>query len=226
MTPQTPSRSTHDGGAGRPRVEGDREQEIYDATLAVLGEVGYDRLTMDAVATAAKASKATLYRRWKSKVQLVIEALVAQKSAPETPDTGSLRGDLMASFCGLGGITEPHQLSTFSSVLTAMVRDEEFAAAYRRDVLGPKIATTDEIYRRAAARGELCPDVDLSVVIPALAGILLHRFFILGEVPDEDAVARVIDHVILPAATRPLGRTTSDTTHDVTPQIDNQKEHS
>jgi maltoporin len=50
--------------ATRPRVEGDREQEIYDATLEVLEEVGYDRLTMDAVATRAKAGKATLYRRW------------------------------------------------------------------------------------------------------------------------------------------------------------------
>ena len=51
----------------RPRVEGDREQEILDAALEVLGEVGYDRLTMDAVAQRAKASKATLYRRWNSK---------------------------------------------------------------------------------------------------------------------------------------------------------------
>ena len=214
MTPQTPSRTATDGGAARPRVAGDREQEIYDATLAVLGEVGYDRLTMDAVATAAKASKATLYRRWNGKVQLVIEALVAEKSAPEAPDTGSLRGDLMASFCGLGGITQPHQLATFSSVLTAMVRDEEFAAAYRRDVLAPKIATTDEIFRRAAGRGELCPGVDLPVVVPALAGILLHRFFVLGEVPDEAAVARVIDHVILPAATRPAAHQT-DTPKDM-----------
>ena len=66
----------------RPRVEGDREQEILDATLDVLAEVGYDRLTMDAVATAARASKATLYRRWNSKVSLIIEALLSQKGPP------------------------------------------------------------------------------------------------------------------------------------------------
>ena len=65
-----------DAAVARPRVEGDREQEILDATLEVLGDVGYDRLTMDAVATRAKASKATLYRRWNGKVSLVIDALL------------------------------------------------------------------------------------------------------------------------------------------------------
>jgi len=208
--------SSHvDGGTHRPRVEGDREQQIFDATLAVLAEVGYDRLTMDAVATAAKASKATLYRRWNGKVQLVIDALCTQKSHPVPPDTGSLRGDLIASFCGLGGMTEPGQMAQFSSVLTAMVRDEEFATAFRRDVLGPKIATTETIYRRAIERGEIRADVDLSVVGPALAGILLHRFFVLGEMPDDEAVARAIDHVIIPAATRPADvPPQTDTTHE------------
>ena len=96
-----------------------------------------------------------------------------------------------------------------------MVRDPEFAEAYRRDVLGPKIANVAEIYRRATDRGELCPDVDLEVVAPALAGILLHRFFVLGESPDEEAIARVIDHVIIPAATRPTGDQTLNTSKDM-----------
>ena len=202
MTPQTPT----DGGTPRPRVEGDRERQVLEAALAVLAEVGYDRLTMDAVAAAAKASKATLYRRWNSKAQLVVDALSAQKVQPSLPDTGSLRGDLIASFCGMGGITEPEQVALFSSVLTAMARDEEFATAYRREVIGPKVRGTQQIYRRAVERGEVCPDVDLEVVVPALAGILLHRFFMLGELPTDEAVARVIDHVILPAATRPADR--------------------
>ena len=215
MTPQTPT----DGGTARPRVEGDRERQVLEATLAVLAEVGYDRLTMDAVASAAKASKATLYRRWNSKAQLVVDALAAQKEQPTFPDTGSLRGDLMASFCGMGGITQPDQLALFSSVLTAMARDEEFAAAYRQEVIGPKVRSTQEIYRRAVARGEVCPDVDLEVLVPALAGVLLHRFFILGDVPTAEAVARVIDHVIIPAATRPADRgPTTDTDSDTTTQ--------
>src|SRR5215510_11285478 len=107
----------------RPRIEGDREQEILDATLQVLAESGYDRLTMDAVAAKAKASKATLYRRWTNKVSLVIEALQHDKGAPAVPDTGSLREDLRAAFCGAGGLTDEHTVATFASVLTAISRD-------------------------------------------------------------------------------------------------------
>ena len=79
----------------RPRVEGEREDEILDATVTLLMEVGYDRLTMDAVAKEAHASKATLYRRWETKASLVVEALVRAKSAPHVADhdTGSLRTD-------------------------------------------------------------------------------------------------------------------------------------
>src|SRR3954463_10749511 len=126
----------------RPRVEGDREQQIFQATLEVLAEVGYDRLTMDAVAARAKASKATLYRRWTNKVSLVIEALQHSKGPTELPDTGSLRGDLMGVFCGVGGLVDPDTVARFASVLTAIARDREFAEAFRRDVVGPKVAAS------------------------------------------------------------------------------------
>lgn len=185
----------------RPRVEGDREQEILDATLQVLAEVGYDRLTMDAVATTAKASKATLYRRWSNKVSLVIDALQHSKGMPEVPDTGSLREDLRTAFCGVGGLADSDSVSTFSSVLTAITRDAEFAEAFRRDVIGPKLAVSHQIWERARERGEIREDVDLDLLDPALAGIVLHRVFLLGEAPDADVITRVIDQIILPAAT-------------------------
>ena len=188
----------------RPRIEGDREQEILDATLEVLADVGYDRLTMDAVAAKAKASKATLYRRWTNKVSLVIEALQHSKGPQDTPvpDTGSLRGDLQQVFCGAGGLSDPSSVATFASVLTAISRDEAFAEAFRRDVVGPKIAVSRQLWERARDRGELRADADLDLLEPALAGIILHRVFVMGEVPDLDVITRVIDQIILPAATR------------------------
>ncbi|GAA4691709.1 TetR/AcrR family transcriptional regulator [Nocardioides conyzicola] len=186
----------------RPRIEGDREQEILDATLEVLGDVGYDRLTMDAVAARAKASKATLYRRWTNKVSLVIEALQHTKGPQEIPDTGSLRGDLQQVFCGVGGLSDPTSISTFASVLTAISRDAAFAEAFRTEVIGPKIAVSRKLWERARDRGELRPDADLDLLEPALAGIILHRVFVMGEVPDLDVITRVIDQIILPAATR------------------------
>ena len=186
----------------RPRVEGDREQEILDATLEVLADVGYDRLTMDAVAAKAKASKATLYRRWNNKVSLVIEALQHTKGPALVPDTGSLRTDLMEVFCGMGGLADQEAVAMFASVLTAISRDADFAEAFRRDVVGPKIAVSRQIWERARQRSELRDDVDLSLLEPALAGIVLHRLFIMGEQPTPDLITRVIDQIILPAATR------------------------
>ena len=189
--------------ASRPRIEGDREQEILDATLAVLVDVGYDRLTMDAVATRAKASKATLYRRWEGKAALVIDALISQKTPLEVPhDTGTLRGDLLSVFCAPGGLTDEHQTAILGSVITAIGRDAEFAAAFRERFIAPKVAVARQIYERAHARGELRDDVDLEILSAALPGIVLHRMFLLGEQANPDLIARVVDQVIVPAATR------------------------
>jgi Tetracyclin repressor-like, C-terminal domain/Bacterial regulatory proteins, tetR family len=183
----------------RPRVEGDRERQILEATLEVLADAGYDRLTMDAVASAAKASKATLYRRWTSKAALVIDAICAQKGPTTVPDTGTLRGDLIEMSCGIGGFTDPKPLSVLGSIATAMSLDPEFAETWRRDFLGPKSLASRAVYERAQARGEIRADLDLDLIAPALAGMLLHRIFLLGEQPTPGLVARLIDQIILPA---------------------------
>ncbi|WP_141012777.1 TetR/AcrR family transcriptional regulator [Nocardioides sambongensis] len=200
MSPQAKESGTD--SPQRPRVEGEREQEILSATLEILAEVGYDLLTMDRVAAAAKASKATLYRRWRGKPELVIEALLAHKGEQEIPDTGTLRGDLIASFCGAGGMTDPRQMAIVGSLITAISRDADFAEVFQRDFVGPKTARTLAIFQRARERGEIAEDVDLDIVIPALPGILLHRRFLLGEAPTDDLITQVVDQVILPAVTR------------------------
>ncbi|MEO6605945.1 MAG: TetR/AcrR family transcriptional regulator [Aeromicrobium sp.] len=190
--------------AARPRVEGDREQEILEATLDVLAEVGYDRLTMDAVATAARASKATLYRRWETKASLVLEAVLAQKGPlGEGPNTGNLRADLIASYCGHGGLADERQIAVFGSVITALSRDAEFAAGFRTKFIGPKVAASRLLFERAKERGEVRDDLDLDVVVSSLAGIVLHRQFILGEQPTTDSITKVIDQIILPAVLSP-----------------------
>ena len=199
-----------DPQATRPRIEGDREQEILQATLDVLAEHGYDRLTMDAVATTAKASKATLYRRWSTKQALVVDAVCSQKSSGRVPDTGSLREDLLALYCGLGGFRDARGLAVLAAVVTAMSRDEEFAEIYRRDFIAPKIAASRVIFDRARERGEIADDVDVALLAPALPGIVLHRVFLLGEEATPELIARIIDQVIIPAATCPHLPTASD----------------
>ncbi len=125
--------------ATRPRIEGEREVAIFDATMRMLATSGYDRLTMDAVAADAKASKATLYRRWQTKADLVVDALVWLKSCMphDIPDTGSLRGDLVAMACTDGGLTDRMPLAVFGALITAMQRDEALAKAFQERFMGP-----------------------------------------------------------------------------------------
>ena len=206
---------TEVAAATRPRIEGDREQEILAATLDVLADVGYDRLTMDAVATQARASKATLYRRWNGKVSLIIDALLSQKGQVTVPDTGTLRGDLLDVFCGMGGLTDQRQMAVLAAVITAIARDAEFAAAFREQFIGPKAAAGRLIFERALDRGEIRDDVDLDIITVALPGIVLHRQFLLGEPPTQDLITRVIDQIILPAVLTqrpPPSQSTASTT--------------
>ncbi len=209
MTPEIADSapSTFGRATSRPRIEGDREAEILDAALEILASAGYDRLTMDAVATAAKASKATLYRRWDTKAELVVDALSKSKGAPQLPpvDTGSLRGDLMAVACNHGGISDERSLAVMASIITALQHDVEFADAFHERFLSVKIRESREIYERAQQRGEIAADVDLEILTSALAAIILHRAFVLRQPVDDATILRIIDEIVIPAATRQCG---------------------
>ena len=189
----------------RPRCEGEREAEILDAALVLLQHAGYDRLTMDAVAAEAKASKATLYRRWSSKSSLVVDALLRTKEALQVPDadTGDLRQDLISMACGHGGLSDERSTGVMAGVITALHHDPEFAAEFRSRIVQPKIDAARAVFERARDRGEITADLDLDLISPALAGIVLHRSFVLGLPVDDKTVAQVVDEIILPAVTRP-----------------------
>ncbi len=188
----------------RPRIEGDRENEILDATLTLLASAGYDRLTMDAVASEAKASKATLYRRWATKAELVVDAIERAKGSPQVTDadTGTLRGDLLAMACHKGGLNDEHSLALMSSVITALQHDQEFSDSFHERFLLPKLAQTRAIYERARTRGEIPDAVDLDLLTPVLGAVILHRSFVLRLSVDDETVARIIDDIVIPAATR------------------------
>ena len=190
--------------ATRPRVEGDRELQLLTATIDVLLELGYDRLTMDAVANRAKASKATLYRRWTTKAGLVVTAIRMMDDPVDPPNTGTLREDLRRLFCGVDSAGVPMaagQVSLVANIVTAMSHDEEFATEFRAQVLVPKLALARTVWEHAKARGEIGADVDVDLLENALPGIVLYRACILGEAPIPALVTRVIDEIILPAAT-------------------------
>jgi AcrR family transcriptional regulator len=204
-----------DAATKRPRVDDDREAQLLDAAVHVLAEVGYDRLTMDAVALEAKASKATLYRRWASKAELVVDAVSCAKEMPDLqpePDTGSLRGDLLALSCGPAGMADRLPLSVLGGLMTALHTDPTLSAAWRERFLTPRLAVVRAAFERAVERGEVSAEADLSLLEHVLPSMCAFRSTVLGRRVDETFVAAVIDSIVLPAAVSPISAQDKDQT--------------
>lgn len=185
----------------RPRVSGDREQEILDAAVEALREVGYDKLTIDTVAARARASKATLYRRWTTKAELVADAMShLDGGAPAVPDTGTLRGDLLALTDDKCGILDAGQMDLVCGLSTAMYRDQALGAALRDRFLEPRRHTVLHVLERARARGEIAADVDLELIGQLVPAVVMFRLsFGAPDEPFAALVERIVDQVVLPA---------------------------
>lgn len=187
----------------RPRVVDHREGEILDATIRVVARLGYERLTMDVVAAEARASKATLYRHWSTKAELVVDAVSRAKCMPDADnliDTGSLRGDLLATWCHTDGWAAELPMSVMGGLMTALHTHEDLQAAFQERFLAPRLAEARQIFDRAAARDELGPDVDVDLLMSILPALSVHREMLLGKPVDETFIQHVIDDVLLPAA--------------------------
>ena len=180
-----------------------RDPEILDATIEVLAETGYDGMTIDMVAARAKAGKATVYRRWASKSELVIDAVACMKTADidfdALPDTGTLRGDLVA-------MIKPHsiedgakKLQVMAGLVSMLSRHPELADAVRAAVIEPRSSANRIFFQRAIERGEIPADVDVALLSQIGGAMASHRTLILRKPVDRAFVLSVIDGVILPA---------------------------
>ncbi len=153
---------------------------IVHAALEELAEVGYWRMSMDAIARRAGVGKAAIYRRWPSKQRLVID-IVADIGigVKETPDTGSLRADIEA-FLTLNAqhLSQPLPSRILPDLHAEMVRDTELSNAIYILLQEPRMRNADEILRRAQARGELASNINREMVIDLLAGTLYWHFII------------------------------------------------
>lgn len=177
-----------------------RQEELLSAALDVLREVGYGRLTIDAVVARARASKTTVYRRWPSKSALVIAAFTeATKAIPTKPNTGSLRGDLLAILDGL-----VIELGSFGDVIAGLVsevqRNDELAGAVRETFVRARKQAMVDVLAAARERGEIPADTDVELLWHLGPALLFFRMLFLGEQLDAALVRRVVDGVILPAA--------------------------
>ncbi|WP_433614804.1 TetR/AcrR family transcriptional regulator [Dactylosporangium sp. CA-139114] len=181
----------------------DRRAAICEAVFELLGEVGYDRMTMDAVAARARASKATIYRGWPSKPELVMEAIEHRfGGSMEPPDTGSLRGDLLAQLGAVCAAAEGADGAVFTGLLTAATHNEELAECLFRCAYSTKHPMYEAMLRRAEQRGEVAPGTTAELLHEVLHAMVTSRRLWQNGPLDRAFVERLIDGVLIPMLTR------------------------
>jgi len=188
---------------GRPR-DASRDTVILEAALALVGELGYDRVSMDAVAARAHASKATIYRRWSSKGALVSAAVRCRAPVPMVmPDEGSLRADLLAAVRLMTESIGQQDLALLTGVFAGMRTDPELADAMRCDLLGDKESAIAPLFQRAAERGEPLHTDAVRLFLEVAPAVVMHRLIVTAEAVDDAYVTHVVDDVLLPVLTTP-----------------------
>ncbi|CAM3164117.1 TetR/AcrR family transcriptional regulator [Mycobacterium simiae] len=179
-----------------------REAELLAVTLRLLQEHGYDQLTVDAVAAAGRASKATVYRRWPSKAELVLAAFTeGVRQVAVAPNTGSLRGDLIS----LGEICGEHgrlHASTIRAVLVEVSRHPALNDVLQEQFLKQRKALIRHVLRQAVDRGEITEDAIDDELWDLLPGYLIFRSIIPGRPPTRRTVQLLVDQILLPGLTR------------------------
>jgi AcrR family transcriptional regulator len=165
---------------GRPRSAA-ADAAIVRATLEVLLEEGYRGLTMEQVRARAGVGKATLYRRYGSKQDLVTEAIRHLNQPLDRPDTGSVREDMLAVARSVMAGAERVEFASFAPRLLAeSAGDREMHAIFYANLVEPRRAVMSEVLRRGVERGELRADLDVELAIDVLAGPWVYRLLISG----------------------------------------------
>ena len=179
-----------------------RECELLAATLELLQEHGYDRLTVDAVATTARASKATIYRRWPTKAELVLAAFVeGTRHVAVDPDTGTLRDDLLRLGEQIWAHVSTHA-STIRAVLVEVSRSAELDAMMREQFLNQRKALMAHVLARAVDRGEIEASAITEDLWDVLPGYLIYRSVLTGRAPSRQTIKDLVDNLLMPALTR------------------------
>ena len=181
-----------EAGQRSRRTSSDVEEAILAATLEILDETGFEDLTIEAVAARSGAAKTAVYRRWPSKVPLVVEALTRSGPQFEAPDTGSLRTDLSALWHGVagGGVRSIERL--LPVVTTYLDSGDDLMDVMRDRYFGPRLRAVQAIIARAVARGEIRADADPELAFDLLFGPLAYRW-LRGSPPDDDTISQLAD---------------------------------
>ncbi len=182
-----------------------RDAALREAALALLTEVGYDRMTMDAVAARARAGKTTIYRRWSGKAEMVVDRAQQRQGRRAVCRHRSLRGDLQAVAGNITSAENQFDAKVTLGMVTALAHDGELREVFRERFIHARMAGLRDVFARAEVRGEMPRGHDLDLLASLLPAFVLQRLVISGEIPDTALAQRLIDAVILPLASAPPG---------------------
>ena len=183
---------------GRPR-DPSRDGVIRAAILRLLADVGYGALTMDAVASEAGVGKATIYRRWRTKQDLVVDTISdLNRAEAAPPDTGSVEGDLREMMHQMVALIGGPTGAATLSLLSTMPHQPALAEAFRNGPLAVWRDSYDRIWERAEERGEVRPGLSRSIVAESTSAMLVQRWLLTGEPVDEAYADEVLETVVLP----------------------------
>jgi AcrR family transcriptional regulator len=181
----------------------ERESAICKAALELLAEVGYDRMSMDAVASRAHASKATIYRRWPGKREMVLEAIRSSTTEQVVlPDTGTLRGDIIETLQSMADGIGAKDVALMVGVLRAMNASPELGDCMRTRAVEEKRYISRTIVERAVARGELGPDADPEIIHELAPALMFFRLVVMGCPIDSAYLGHVADDILVPLLAR------------------------
>lgn len=175
---------------------------IEEAAIAELAAVGLAQFTIERVAARAGTGKASIYRRWHTKEQLIADSLVAQAvqySSILTDDNSSLRSDLITSFSALADMFNTDFGKAIRTVMGGMFNNTELANLMNQKFIPSRLEQVEPIIERALLRGDITSnDVDsLRLSIEVVPAMVIHRFIMMGEAPNQDFIERIVDGVVL-----------------------------
>jgi AcrR family transcriptional regulator len=195
---------------GRPR-EARADRAILVATLELMAERGVRDLRMDDVADRAGVGKATIYRRYRSKDELVADAVATLVSEIAIPDTGSTRSDLLALMRQAVGLYNgPLARGLMPALLEETRRNPELASTVRDQFLAGRRSALSAVLERGVRRGDLRRGLDLELALDVLGGAIFYRLLVTGGPIDEHLAQGVVELILRgfaptqPRATTPI----------------------
>jgi AcrR family transcriptional regulator len=188
-------KETRTRAPGRPRSTR-VDDAILDAALAELGERGYARMSVDAVAARAGVSKPTIYLRHPTKADLATAAIASMRVRPRPGPTDDVRADLIAHLRLLrAGLERPNGMTMLGTVLAEEHETPELLAFWRERLVAPRRRELKAVLEAARARGELRPDANLEVAVTALVGAFVARH-LAGDSLGGRFVTALVDTVL------------------------------